>query len=155
MQHNNPNSPLLSNQGKIVSGTDRQGDQWTITVHGPGPGDRHRHDAQRRQPRRRHRHHPDHRLESPYDLRDGHHRGFEPVLSNGTVNFNRLIALNGVKSIELNGFDLSHDVTPAVAQPAGIFLYGGVGTLRFHDILALIDSTGTNVTNLYEIMTIR
>ena len=35
-QHNNPNSPLLSNQGKIVSGKDRQGDEWTITVHGPG-----------------------------------------------------------------------------------------------------------------------
>ena len=36
MQHNNPNSSILSNQGKIVSGTDRAGDQWTITVHGPG-----------------------------------------------------------------------------------------------------------------------
>ena len=36
MQHNNPNSELLSNQGKIVSGMDRAGDEWTITVHGPG-----------------------------------------------------------------------------------------------------------------------
>src|SRR3954471_23656547 len=36
VQHNNPNSALLSNQGKIVSGTDRMGNQWTITVHGPG-----------------------------------------------------------------------------------------------------------------------
>ena len=36
MQHNNANSDLLSNEGKVVSGTDRQGDQWTITVHGPG-----------------------------------------------------------------------------------------------------------------------
>ncbi len=74
------------------------------------------------------------------------------VLSSGTVNFNRLIALNGVKSIALNGFNLSHDVTPAVAQAAGIFLYGGVGTLRFNDILALIDTTGTNVTNPYQIV---
>ena len=49
MQHNNPNSPLLSNQGKIVSGTDRAG--RPVDDHGPrsGPGDRDRHDAQRRQ----------------------------------------------------------------------------------------------------------
>ena len=33
---NNPNSPLYTNEGKIVSGTDRAGDIWTITVHGPG-----------------------------------------------------------------------------------------------------------------------
>ena len=38
------------------------------------------------------------------------------VLNDGTVSFNRLIALNGVKSIDLNGFNLSADVTPAVAQ---------------------------------------
>lgn len=31
-----PNSPGLSNEGKVVSGIDRAGDKWTITVHGPG-----------------------------------------------------------------------------------------------------------------------
>ncbi len=31
-----PNSPGLNNAGKLVSGTDRAGDHWTITVHGPG-----------------------------------------------------------------------------------------------------------------------
>ncbi len=37
LQHdNNPQSSLLNNQGKVVSGTDRAGDEWTITVHGPG-----------------------------------------------------------------------------------------------------------------------
>ena len=33
---NNPNSPGLINEGKVVTGVDRAGDQWTITVHGPG-----------------------------------------------------------------------------------------------------------------------
>jgi hypothetical protein len=74
------------------------------------------------------------------------------VLSDGTVLFNRLIALDGVKSIQLNGFNLSHDVTPAVSQQAGVFLYGGVGTLQFNDILALINTTGSNQTNPYEIV---
>src|SRR4051794_1466462 len=32
----NPNSPLLNNAGKVVSGRDRDGDVWAITVHGPG-----------------------------------------------------------------------------------------------------------------------
>ncbi len=27
---------LLTNQGKVVTGTDRSGNEWTITVHGPG-----------------------------------------------------------------------------------------------------------------------
>ena len=36
MHPKNPNSRALSNQGKIVSGTDRAGDKWMITVHGPG-----------------------------------------------------------------------------------------------------------------------
>ena len=32
----NFNSEGFSNQGKVVSGTDRAGDKWVITVHGPG-----------------------------------------------------------------------------------------------------------------------
>src|SRR5437899_232589 len=32
----NPQSPLLNNQGKVVTGKDRAGSEWTITVHGPG-----------------------------------------------------------------------------------------------------------------------
>lgn len=141
MQHNNPNSPLLSNQGKIVSGTLRNGTQWTITVHGPGqvivtdttPNDGALDD----------------------DIATIQIIGSNPrttyvtgttvasnrVLTDGTVDFNRLIALNGVKSIDLNGFNLSANVTPAVDQTAGIFLYGGVGTLRFNDINAVIDTS--------------
>ena len=42
--------------------------------------------------------------------------------------------LSGVKSIELNGFDLSDQVTPAVTSTTGVFLYGGVGVLSFDSI---------------------
>ena len=64
------------------------------------------------------------------------------------MSFNRLIALSGVQSIELNGFNLSANVTPAVEQSPGIFLYGGVQTLEFHDIDAIIDtSVSTNPTH--------
>ncbi|QEH36342.1 hypothetical protein OJF2_49030 [Aquisphaera giovannonii] len=141
MQHNNPDSPLLSNQGKIVSGVDRQGNQWTITVHGPGqvivtdtsPNDGSLDDdistiqIINSNPR------------TTYVT--GNTVSSNRVLGDGTVLFNRLIALGGVKSIELNGFDLSANVTPAVAQSPGVFLYGGVQTLKFHDIAALIDTS--------------
>ena len=46
-----------------------------------------------------------------------------------------------MKSIELNGFDLSSEVTPAVTTPTGVFLYGGVGTLSFNAIDAQIDTS--------------
>lgn len=152
VQHNNPDSDLLNNAGKVVSGTNRQGDQWTITVHGPGKvivTDTTPNDGQ---------------LDD--DINTIQIIGSNPrttyvtgttiasnrVLSSGTILFNRLIALQGVNSINLNGFDLSHDVNPAVDQQAGIFLYGGVKTLRFHDILAIIDTSASNVTNPYQIV---
>ena len=95
MQPNNPNSPLLSNQGKIVSGKDRAGNEWTITVHGPGqvivtdttPNDGCLDDDIATiqiigsKPR--------------IDLCDGHGLASNRVLTNGTVKFNRLIALTG------------------------------------------------------------
>jgi hypothetical protein len=34
----NPQSPLFNNQGKVVSGKDRAGDEGTITVHPPSGG---------------------------------------------------------------------------------------------------------------------
>ena len=46
-----------------------------------------------------------------------------------------------MKSIELNGFELSAAVTPAVTTPTGVFLYGGVGTLSFDSIDAQIDTS--------------
>ena len=152
MQHNNPNSSILSNQGKIVSGTDRAGDQWTITVHGPGqvivtdttPNDGALDD--------------DiatiqiinSSLQSTYVT--GTVIASSRVLTSGQVLFDRLIANSGVRSIVLNGFDLSANVTPAVDQSPGIFLYGGVQTLKFNDIDALIDtSVSTNPTQ-YQIV---
>jgi hypothetical protein len=141
MQHNNPNSPLLSNQGKIVSGTDRAGDQWTITVHGPGqvivtdttPNDGSLDDdiatiqIINSNPR------------STYVT--GTVVASPRALTAGQVSFNRLIANTGVRSIVLNGFNLSANVTPAVAESPGVFLYGGVQTLKFNDILAIIDTS--------------
>jgi hypothetical protein len=140
MQHNNPNSSILSNQGKIVSGTDRAGDQWTITVHGPGqvivtdttPNDGALDD--------------DiatiqiinSSLQSTYVT--GTVVPSPRVLTDGQVSFDRLIANSGVRSIVLNGFNLSANVTPAVDQSPGIFLYGGVQTLKFNDIDAIIDT---------------
>ena len=143
MQHNNPNSSILSNQGKIVSGTDRAGDQWTITVHGPGqvivtdttPNDGALDD--------------DiatiqiinSSLQSTYVT--GTVIASSRVLTSGQVLFDRLIANSGVRSIVLNGFDLSANVTPAVDQTPGIFLYGGVQTLKFNDIDAIIDTASS------------
>src|SRR5208337_2353303 len=144
MQHNNPNSSLLSNQGKIVSGTDRAGDQWTITVHGPGqvivtdttPNDG--------------------ALDDDIatiqiinsNLRTTYVTGTvvasPRVLTDGQVNFDRLIAADGVRSIVLNGFNLTANVTPAVNQTPGIFLYGGVQTLKFNDIDAIIDTASSS-----------
>ncbi len=138
---NNPNSPGFSNEGKVVSGTDRAGDKWIITVHGPGkvivtdttPNDGALDD----------------------DINTIQLIGTNPrttfvtgnvipsnlELTDGTILFNELIAVSGVKSIELNGFDLSAAITPAVTNQTGIFLYGGVGTLSFNSIDAEIDTS--------------
>jgi hypothetical protein len=141
MQHNNPDSPLLNNQGKIVTGTDRAGNQWTITVHGPGqvivtdttPNDGSLDDdiatiqIINSDPRR--------------TYVTGTVVASNRVLTDGTVSFNRLIAANGVKSIDLKGFNLSGNVTPAVPDSPGIFLLGGVGSLHFNDINAIMDTS--------------
>jgi hypothetical protein len=141
---NNPNSPGLSNEGKVVSGIDREGDKWVITVHGPGKV-----------------------IVTDTTPNDGvlgddintiqlvgtnsktsfvtgnviasntipaNFNGINPPPSNGTIPFNQLISTSGVKSIELNGFDLTNQVTPAVTSTTGVFLYGGVGVLSFDSI---------------------
>jgi len=150
VQHNNPNSDLLSNQGKIVTGKDRAGNEWTITVHGPGqvivtdttPNDGSLDDdintiqIINSNPR------------TTYVT--GTTVASARVLTDGTVLFNRLIATGGVKSIDLNGFNLSHDVTPAVTQAPGVFLYGGVERLSFNAINAIIDTSVDST--LYQIV---
>ena len=138
----------LDNEGRILTGKDRQGDEWQLTVHGPGslvvtdvtPNDGSLDD----------------------DLNTIQIIGADPnktyvtgsvaasarVRTDGTVRFNRLISLNGVKSIILNGFTLARtsqtpsvDPTNPTPQNLGpeIFLPGGARFLQFHNIEAPID----------------
>jgi hypothetical protein len=136
----NVNSPGLTNEGKIVSGTDRAGNLWVITVHGPGkvivtdttPNDGVLDDDINTiqlvgtNPRT--------------TFVTGNVQASPKVLTQGTVVFNQLLATKGVNSIALNGFVLSSAVSPAVTTTTGVFLYGGVKTLSFQDIDASIDS---------------
>jgi len=137
----NVNSPIMDNAGKIVSGIDRAGDKWVITVHGPGevivtdttPNDGALDD----------------------DINTIQLVGTSPTktyvtgqvvasatnLTSGTMLFNELIDTSGVKSIILDGFVLTRNVSPPVASPTGVFLYGGVGVLSFQDIEAQIDTS--------------
>lgn len=146
VQRGNPDSPLLNNAGKIVSGKDRQGDEWTITVHGPGyvivndttPNDGSLDDdiatiqLVNTDPRR--------------TYVTGNITASARDLTDGTVKFNRLISTTGVHAIDLNGFDLDRNVSPAVPQTetTGVFLDGGVTRLSFHDIIAPIDTATDN-----------
>ena len=162
------NSPLQTNEGKLVTGTDLQGDLWTITVHGPGKvivtdttpnngtlhGDINTIQLVGTNPKKTYvtglvQASPEQQTQSV--LTTGLNEinftlpQFVNSLPSGTVLFNQLLATSGVKSIELNGFILSNQVSPAVTTPTGVFLYGGVKTLSFQDIRAGINTT-TNPT---------
>jgi hypothetical protein len=137
----NPNSPGFTNDAKIVTGTDRQGDRWVITVHGPGkvivtdttPNDG--------------------ALDDDINTIQLFHTSptktyvtgnvipSSLVQTTGDILFNQLVAVSGVKSIKLNGFDLSAAVSPPVTTPTGIFLYGGVGVLSFNEVNANINTS--------------
>ncbi len=59
-----------------------------------------------------------------------------------------MIATTGVHSINLNGFDLTQTTTPGTGannSNTGIFLYGGVHDLSFHDIIAPNDTSQSYV----------
>jgi hypothetical protein len=134
---------VTDNQGKILTGVDRQGNQWQLIVHGPGyaivtdatPNDGSLDDD----------------LDTIQLVGTDLNRTYvtgqviasPSVITNGTVVFNRLISENGVKSIVLNGFTLAQTVPPVNGglnnTNTGIYLPGGVGLLQFHDILAPID----------------
>ena len=138
---NDPNAPLYSNQGKIVTGKDRAGNEWTITVHGPGevivtdttPNDGALADD----------------IVTIQIINSNIHTTYVTgevtssarTLTGSTVTFNRLIAANGVNSIQLNGFDLSNITNPPVEQASGVFLPGGVKRLEFHDVIGLFDQS--------------
>jgi len=137
----NVNSPIMDNAGKIVSGTDRAGDKWVITVHGPGevivtdttPNDGHLDDD----------------INTIQLVGTSLTKTYvtgQVVASatnhtQGTVLFNQLIDTSGVKSIILDGFVLTRNVSPPVESQTGVFLYGGVRVLSFQDIEAQIDTS--------------
>ncbi len=139
----NPNSPGLSNEGKVVTGTDRAGDTYTITVHGPGqvivtdttPNDGVLDDDINTIQI------INSNINTTYVT--GYVTPSNKELTDGTVLFNQLLAVSGVRSIELNNFVLSDQVTPAVTTPTGVFLYGGVRVLSFDNIDAQIDTSVT------------
>ena len=144
-----PENPLLGNEGKIVSGKDRQGNEWTITVHGPGivivtdtsPNDGILDDS------------IDTIQLVGTDINKtyvtGNVVGSFRVQTNSTTDFNRLIDSEGVRSVILNGFNLSQTVIPAAGSPnnvtTGIYLTGGVRELTFTDVNAPIDTATTDV----------
>lgn len=133
----------LDNRGKVLTGKDRQGDEWQLTLHGPGelivtdatPNDGVYNDD----------------LATIQivgsDLHStivtGQVTSSARIFTDGNVVFNRLIALDGVQQIVLNGFNLGRTVDPAVdvLNNAGpeIFLPQGVQLLQFHNIIAPIN----------------
>jgi hypothetical protein len=129
-----PNSPGLTNEGKVVTGVDRAGDKWVITVHGPGkvivtdttPNDGALDDDINTIQL------VGTNINSSYVTGSVTPSNLE--LTAGTMLFNQLLAVSGVRSIELNGFELSDAVTPTVTTPTGVFLYGGVRVLSFDSI---------------------
>jgi len=144
-------STLTGNSGKIVSGTDAEGDAWTITVHGPGkvivtdtsPNDGTLNsDINTIQL-------VGTSINSTYVTANvvASPRSQANLInstegqSNQVIYFNQLIANSGVRSIDLNGFVLTRQVTPAVSQPTGIFLYGGVRQLSFDRSDGLTDTS--------------
>ncbi len=137
-------NPILINEGKIVSGKDRQGDEYTITVHGPGTvivTDTTPNDGSL-----------DDNIDTIQligtDINKTYVTGTvvgSARITNpsGTVAFNRLIDTKGVNSVVLNGFSLAETVIPASGPNnlnTGIFLTGGVRTLKFDSIYAPIDN---------------
>lgn len=133
----------LDNDGKVISGKDRDWDEYVITVHGPGvvvvtdatPDDGMLDDD----------------IDTIQILGADPRRTYVSaqvtasarVVSDGQINFNHLTSENGVKSIVLNGFNLTNTVPAPAGQPLNvgpeIYLPGGVGDLQFNNIQATID----------------
>jgi len=139
----------LDNDGRVITGKDRQGDEYTIILHGPGslivtdatPNDGSLDDD----------------IDTITIVGSDPHKTYvtgqvtgtaRPIVdqNTGVVFFNRLIAEKGVQSIILNGFSLTRTVDPIPGQPNNtgpeVYLPGGVKTLSFHDIIVDIDLAG-------------
>lgn len=139
----------LNNSGRYITGKDRQGDEYTLTVHGPGslivtdatPNDGSLDDD----------------INTIQIIGSNPHTTYvtgqvtataRPIVdvNTGVILFNHLIAEKGVQSIILNGFTLTNTVDPPAGQvrnatPA-INLLGGVHTLSFNDIINVTDLAG-------------
>jgi hypothetical protein len=156
----------LGNSGKTVSGQDRLGDKYTITVNGPGevivtdatPNDGVLDDdistitIVGSNPNTT-------TVTGTVVASDEVQSEFNQVTVNnpvdqpgvgsiipttGQVLFNKLVALSGVKSIVLDGFVLAQTVLPPSGLPdsdTGVFLYGGARNLDFTGIEAPIDQS--------------
>lgn len=132
--------------GKTVSGVDRQGDSWTLTLHGPGsiivsdttPNDGVYNDQINTIQL------IGTSLKSSYLT--GSVAPSPRVQSNGTIDFQHLIDLSGIKSIQLNGFVLVPSNPPTGAQTQNaIQLSGGVSYLSFAEI-----DNQTNIGGSYQ-----
>jgi hypothetical protein len=132
------------NTGKILQGQDRDGNQWTITVQGPGSvvvTDTTPNDGV---------------LMDDIDTIQivggnikttrvtGQVSSSNRTLTNGMVQFQHLIAQNGINSIVLNGVALAQTVpsetnATTISTDPNVYLPGGVRTLQIADINAYND----------------
>ena len=148
----------LGNEGKSVTGTDRSGNAWTITVHGPGqvivsdatPNDGVLDDDIATiqligtNPNTTH---VIGQVVASQSTEVDQTNTLSPMIvaPSGEVLFNQLIAQRGVASITLNGFVLTQTVTPANgAAPnsgTGIFLFGGARNLSFSGVIGQFDQS--------------
>ena len=144
---NNPNSPGLTNEGKVVTGIDRAG--RPVDHHGSraGQGDRHRHHAQRRRARRRHQHHPARRTPTRNRLmsratcsRRTRSRRISTEQSATERRHDPVQRADRPLGRQVDRAQRLRPDGPGHArrdQPTGIFLFGGVGVLSFDSIVQL------------------
>lgn len=148
----------LDNQGKVVTGQDRNGNVWTISVYGPGqvivsdatPNDGVLDDDIATiqligtDPNRTH---VIGQVVASQSTEVDQTNTLAPmtVAPSGEVLFNQLIAQRGVASIILNGFVLTQTVTPANGgapnSGTGIFLFGGARNLSFSGVIGQFDQS--------------
>lgn len=129
---------FLDNDGKILQGTDRDGDQWVITVHGPGAvivNDVTPNDGV---------------LDDEIDTIQlvgtnptstfvtGQVTGSALQRTDGIIRFSKLLVPSGANSVILNGFTLARTVPSAgvsgTPNDYEVFIPGGIHYLSFHNI---------------------
>ncbi len=150
----------LGTEGKTVTGRDRNGSVWTITVNGPGQvivndvtndgvldDDIATIQLVGTNPNTTH---VTGQVTASFTTMNAQSTPLDStqqvVAPSGEVLFNQLIAQQGVASINLNGFILAQTETPANGIPnsgTGIYLPGGVRNLSFSGVIGLFDQSLT------------